>query len=63
MGVSKEITDALPVALLRPFSSGVLEGFDRFYEYFGADSLTARLASIFNVAPKVRFMIAVYFVR
>jgi spore maturation protein SpmB len=23
---------------------------------FGADSLTARLASIFNVAPKVRFM-------
>jgi hypothetical protein len=28
---------------------------------FGADSLTARLASIFNVAPKVRFIIAVYF--
>jgi spore maturation protein SpmB len=62
MGVSKEITDALPVALLRPFSSGVLEGFDRFYEYFGADSLTARLASIFNVAEST-FYVAVYFVR
>jgi spore maturation protein SpmB len=27
MGVSKEITDALPVALLRPFSSAGSRGF------------------------------------
>jgi hypothetical protein len=40
MGVSKEITD-VSVALLRPFSSAVLEGFliDSM-NTFGADSLT-----------------------
>jgi spore maturation protein SpmA/spore maturation protein SpmB len=47
LGVSKEITDALPVALLRPFSSAGSRGFliDSM-NTFGADSLTGRLSSI-----------------
>ncbi|MBP6587629.1 MAG: spore maturation protein, partial [Flavobacterium sp.] len=46
MGVSKEITDALPVALLRPFSSAGSRGFliDSM-NTFGADSMTGRLSS------------------
>ena len=63
MGVSKEITDALPVALLRPFSSAGSRGFliDSM-NTFGADSLTARLSSIFQCSAESTFyVIAVYF--
>ncbi len=63
MGVNKEITDALPVALLRPFSSAGSRGFliDSM-NTFGADSLTARLASIFQCSAESTFyVIAVYF--
>jgi spore maturation protein SpmA/spore maturation protein SpmB len=63
MGVSKEITDALPVALLRPFSSAGSRGFliDSM-NTFGADSLTGRLSSIFQCSAESTFyVIAVYF--
>ncbi|MSP85405.1 MAG: spore maturation protein [Flavobacteriaceae bacterium] len=63
MGMSKEITDALPVALLRPFSSAGSRGFliDSM-NTFGADSLTGRLSSIFQCSAESTFyVIAVYF--
>ncbi|MEL1255622.1 nucleoside recognition domain-containing protein [Flavobacterium sp. DGU38] len=63
MGVSKEITNALPVAMLRPFSSAGSRGFliDSM-NTFGADSLTARLSSIFQCSAESTFyVIAVYF--
>ena len=63
MGVSKAITDALPVALLRPFSSAGSRGFliDSM-NTFGADSLTGRLSSIFQCSAESTFyVIAVYF--
>jgi len=63
IGVSKEITDALPVALLRPFSSAGSRGFliDSM-NTFGADSLTGRLSSIFQCSAESTFyVIAVYF--
>lgn len=63
MGVSKEITDALPVALLRPFSSAGSRGFliDSMNTY-GADSMTGRLSSIFQCSAESTFyVIAVYF--
>jgi spore maturation protein SpmA/spore maturation protein SpmB len=63
MGLSKEITNALPVALLRPFSSAGSRGFliDSM-NTFGADSLTARLSSIFQCSAESTFyVIAVYF--
>ncbi|UQD55645.1 nucleoside recognition domain-containing protein [Flavobacterium sp. K5-23] len=63
MGVSKQITDALPVALLRPFSSAGSRGFliDSM-NTFGADSLTGRLSSIFQCSAESTFyVIAVYF--
>lgn len=63
VGVSKEITDALPVALLRPFSSAGSRGFliDSM-NTFGADSLTGRLSSIFQCSAESTFyVIAVYF--
>jgi spore maturation protein SpmA/spore maturation protein SpmB len=63
LGVSKEITDALPVALLRPFSSAGSRGFliDSM-NTFGADSLTGRLSSIFQCSAESTFyVIAVYF--
>ena len=63
MGVSKQITDALPVALLRPFSSAGSRGFliDSM-NTFGADSFTARLSSIFQCSAESTFyVIAVYF--
>ena len=61
--VSKEITDALPVAMLRPFSSAGSRGFliDSM-NTFGADSLTGRLSSIFQCSAESTFyVIAVYF--
>ncbi|MFV8341512.1 nucleoside recognition domain-containing protein [Flavobacterium sp. XS2P39] len=63
IGVSKEITDALPVALLRPFSSGGSRGFmiDSM-RTFGPDSFTGRLSSIFQCSAETTFyVIAVYF--
>ncbi|WP_298117891.1 nucleoside recognition domain-containing protein [Flavobacterium sp.] len=63
LGVAKEITDALPVALLRPFSSAGSRGFliDSM-NTFGADSMTARLSSIFQCSAESTFyVIAVYF--
>lgn len=63
IGVSKEITDSLPVAMLRPFSSGGSRGFmiDAMRN-FGPDSLTARLSCIFQCSAETTFyVIAVYF--
>ena len=63
IGVSKQITDSLPVALLRPFSSGGSRGFmiDSM-RTFGADSFTGRLSSIFQCSAETTFyVIAVYF--
>jgi spore maturation protein SpmA/spore maturation protein SpmB len=62
-GVSKEITDSLPVAMLRPFSSGGSRGFmiDAMNS-FGPDSLTGRLSCIFQCSAETTFyVIAVYF--
>ncbi len=63
LGVSKQITDSLPVAMLRPFSSGGSRGFmiDAMRN-FGADSFTARLSCIFQCSAETTFyVIAVYF--
>ena len=63
MGVAKEITDSLPVAMLRPFSSGGSRGFmiDAMRTY-GADSFTGRLSCIFQCSAETTFyVIAVYF--
>jgi len=63
VGLNKEIIDALPVALLRPFSSAGSRGFliDSM-NTFGADSLTGRLSSIFQCSAESTFyVIAVYF--
>jgi spore maturation protein SpmB len=63
IGVSKEITDSLPVALLRPFSSGGSRGFmiDAMRQ-LGPDSLSGRLSCIFQCSAETTFyVIAVYF--
>ena len=63
LGVAKEITDSLPVAMLRPFSSGGSRGFmiDAM-RTFGVDSFTARLSCIFQCSAETTFyVIAVYF--
>lgn len=63
IGVSKEITDSLPVAMLRPFSSGGSRGFmiDSM-RVFGPDSFTGRLSCIFQCSAETTFyVIAVYF--
>ena len=63
LGVSKEITDSLPVAMLRPFSSGGSRGFmiDSM-RTFGPDSFTGRLSCIFQCSAETTFyVIAVYF--
>jgi spore maturation protein SpmA/spore maturation protein SpmB len=63
MGVSTEITNSLPVAMLRPFSSGGSRGFmiDSM-KSFGVDSLTGRLSCIFQCSAETTFyVIAVYF--
>ncbi|BDB52154.1 nucleoside recognition domain-containing protein [Flavobacterium ammonificans] len=63
IGVSKQITDSLPVAMLRPFSSGGSRGFmiDAM-RTFGPDSFTGRLSSIFQCSAETTFyVIAVYF--
>lgn len=63
LGVSKDITDSLPVAMLRPFSSGGSRWFmiDAMNTY-GADSFTGRLSCIFQCSAETTFyVIAVYF--
>jgi spore maturation protein SpmB len=63
MGVASDITSSLPVALLRPFSSGGSRGFmiDAMNN-FGPDSFTARLSCIFQCSAETTFyVIAVYF--
>lgn len=63
LGVGKHITDALPVALLRPFSSGGSRGFmiDAMRN-FGADSFQGQLSCIFQCSAETTFyVIAVYF--
>ena len=63
MGVASDITSSLPVALLRPFSSGGSRGFmiDSMNN-FGPDSFTARLSCIFQCSAETTFyVIAVYF--
>jgi spore maturation protein SpmA/spore maturation protein SpmB len=63
LGVSKPITDSLPVAMLRPFSSGGSRGFmiDSM-RTFGPDSFTGRLSCIFQCSAETTFyVIAVYF--
>ena len=63
MGVAKEITDSLPVAMLRPCSSGGSRGFmiDSMKQ-FAPDSLTGRLSCIFQCSAETTFyVIAVYF--
>jgi spore maturation protein SpmB len=63
MGVEKKITDALPIAMLRPFSSGGARGFmlDAMHT-FGADSFTGRLACVLQCSAETTFyVIAVYF--
>jgi len=63
IGVNKEITDSLPVAMLRPFSSGGSRGFmiDSM-RTFGPDSFTGRLSCIFQCSAETTFyVIAVYF--
>lgn len=61
--VSKDITQALPVALMRPFSPGGSRGFmlDAM-QLYGADSFTGRLSCLFQGAAETTFyVIALYF--
>ncbi len=63
IGLNKEITDSLPVAMLRPFSNSGARGFmiDSM-RTFGPDSLTGRLSCIFQCSAETTFyVIAVYF--
>jgi spore maturation protein SpmB len=61
--VPDSVTQAIPVALLRPFSAGGARGFmfDAM-RTFGPDSLTGRLACLFEGAAETTFyVIAMYF--
>ncbi|MBK9419648.1 MAG: spore maturation protein [Flavobacteriales bacterium] len=61
--VDREIIDAIPVALMRPFSSGGSRGFmlDAMKTY-GADSLTGQLSSVLQGAAETTFyVVALYF--
>lgn len=63
IGVGSDITNSLPVALLRPFSSGGSRGFmlDAM-DQFGPDSFTGKLSCIFQCSAETTFyVIAVYF--
>jgi len=61
--IKREVVDAIPVAILRPFSSAGSRGFliDSMRTY-GADSFTGRLSSVFQCSAETTFyVIAVYF--
>ncbi len=63
VGVSKEIIDAIPVALMRPFSAGGSRGFllDAMKTY-GPDSVTGQLVCLFQGAAETTFyVVALYF--
>src|SRR5947209_6527021 len=63
MHVNEQIVNAIPIAILRPFSSAGSRGFllDAMGTY-GADSFTGRLACVFQCAAETTFyVIAVYF--
>lgn len=63
IGVNKDIVNALPIAILRPFNAAGSRGFliDAMKTY-GADSFTGRLACVFQCAAETTFyVIAVYF--
>ena len=63
IGVTKEIVDALPIAILRPFNAAGSRGFliDAMRTY-GVDSFTGRLASVFQCAAETTFyVVALYF--
>jgi spore maturation protein SpmB len=63
MHVDKGVVDALPVAILRPFSSSGSRGFmiDAMQTY-GVDSMAGRLSSVFQCSAETTFyVIAVYF--
>jgi spore maturation protein SpmA len=63
IGVNQEIINALPVALMRPFSAGGARGFllDAMKTY-GPDSLTGQLVCLFQGAAETTFyVIAIYF--
>ncbi len=62
-GVNDQIVQAIPVALMRPFSAGGSRGFmlDAMKVY-GADSLTGRLSCLFQGAAETTFyVVALYF--
>jgi spore maturation protein SpmA len=63
VGVDQQVIDAIPVALMRPFSAGGSRGFmiDAMKTY-GADSLAGRLACLFQGAAETTFyVVALYF--
>ena len=63
LGLKKEIVDAFPIAILRPFNAAGSRGFmiDAMKTY-GVDSFTARLSCVFQCAAETTFyVIAVYF--
>lgn len=62
-GVDAQIINAIPVAIMRPFSAGGSRGFmlDAMKTY-GADSLTGQLACLFQGAAETTFyVVALYF--
>lgn len=62
-GVDRQIINAVPVALMRPFSAGGSRGFmlDAMKTY-GADSFTGQLSCLFQGAAETTFyVIALYF--
>ena len=61
--VDPQITNAIPVAIMRPFSAGGSRGFmlDAM-KTFGPDSLTGQLSCLFQGAAETTFyVIALYF--
>ncbi len=63
VGVEKAVIDAIPVALMRPFSAGGSRGFmlDAMKTY-GPDSLTGQLSCLFQGAAETTFyVVALYF--
>ncbi len=63
VGVDKQVIDAIPVALMRPFSAGGSRGFllDAMKTY-GPDSLTGQLVCLFQGAAETTFyVVALYF--
>lgn len=63
VGVDKGVIDAIPVALMRPFSAGGSRGFmlDAMKTY-GPDSITGYLSSLFQGAAETTFyVVALYY--